>query len=193
MAWYHKLFGLESPEERQAKLDAHLKAAREAAYEEAKTRMREDQEPQASFTRKNGKLEVTSYNKAFVNSIRSDLAAIIPDGATDDEVIALYVGRENIEREEPKLTVLHSGIEDDGRIRVELDWNQAFIKHLAKHGITGETDEDAVSTYLQQVVQDAGRDLEPESPFDNPFEEIDEELSREYDEAARQLKHGTSF
>ena len=40
------------------------------------------------------------------------------------------------------------GFEDDGRIKVEFNWNSAFIKHLDTLGFTAETEEDTVQLFF---------------------------------------------
>lgn len=40
------------------------------------------------------------------------------------------------------------GFEDDGRIKVEFNWNSAFIKHLDELGFTAETEEDTVQLFF---------------------------------------------
>jgi len=61
------------------------------------------------------------------------------------------------------------GFEDDGRIKVEFNWNQAFIEHLDTLGFTAESEEDTVQlffytsqmrpTNIGQAVEDDEDDL----------------------------------
>ena len=103
----------------------------------------------------------------------------------------LFIDRENIEHEDPKLEVKHSGIMEDGQIKIELDWNSAFIRHLAENGITGETEEEAVRAYLELLTLGT---LSPElreftdEEIDNAFAEQDRELEAELEEAKERLK-----
>ncbi len=39
----------------------------------------------------------------------------------------------------------------DGRVKIECDWNSAFITQLAEQGITGETEEDYISQYIMLI------------------------------------------
>ena len=40
------------------------------------------------------------------------------------------------------------GFEDDGRIKVEFNWNDSFIKHLNSMGFQAETEEDTVQLFF---------------------------------------------
>lgn len=57
-----------------------------------------------------------------------------------------------IEEETPRIDIKGDGIGPDGQARLELDWNDAFIKHLKEHGYTGETEEDIVNMYLNSIM-----------------------------------------
>lgn len=151
-------------------------------------------EPWADLQYSNGKLTVVDYNAAFVTKLRTQFGDLINEDTTDDEVVKLYIDRENIEREEPRLEVLHMGIEDDGQLRIKLDWNKAFIDHLKKNGITGETEDEAIKEYLSRLTTQTA-DEEGELPdvlsrdqINEAFKDLDNELQKEYDEAAAQVK-----
>lgn len=40
------------------------------------------------------------------------------------------------------------GFESDGQIKVEFNWNQAFITHIKSLGFQGESDEDSVQLFF---------------------------------------------
>ena len=40
------------------------------------------------------------------------------------------------------------GFEKDGRIRVDFNWNDAFIKHIRELGFHAETEEDSVQLFF---------------------------------------------
>lgn len=40
---------------------------------------------------------------------------------------------------------------EDGRVKIECDWNTPFIRQLAENGVTGETEEDYISQYIVLV------------------------------------------
>ena len=121
--------------------------------EEAPVVTEPEPEPsQAEFSLVNGKLVIKKYNIAFVTELRQKLGDL-SDGKTDSEIVELYLSRENLEREEPKLDVQHFGMDEAGAVKMKLDWNRAFINHLRENGITGETEEEAVEMYLQLLHQ----------------------------------------
>jgi len=51
---------------------------------------------------------------------------------------------------------------DDGRVKVEMDWNKAFIQHLKQQGMTANSEEDMVSIYFSSLVREAGDELTEE-------------------------------
>ena len=151
-------------------------------------------DPWADLTFKDGKLTVKHYNDAFVSDLRVKLGDVVSDDMSDDQIVALYVDRENIEREEPRLEVVHFGIEEDGQLKIKLDWNKAFIDHLRKNGITGETEDEAIKEYLSRLTTETA-DAQGEIPdvisrdkINEAFATIDHEAQRELDEAAAQVK-----
>lgn len=148
----------------------------------------EDSTPKAEIIFVDGKLLVKSYNSAFVADLRSKHGDLFLN-KTDDEVVQLFAQRESIQFEEPKLEVVHSGITEDGRVQMKLDWNQAFIRHLQQNGITAETEEEAVETYLM-MIQKKVADQEHMINLDptEAFREMDEIRAVELEEAARQVE-----
>ena len=40
------------------------------------------------------------------------------------------------------------GFEDDGRIKVNMSWNKAFIEHIYKLGFQAETEDDSVQLFF---------------------------------------------
>ena len=72
-----------------------------------------------------------SFNAAFVKKARAELGTVADD-KDDLRVVRVYFDRQNIEHEEPRLDVLHTGIDEDGRVKMKLDWNKAFIRHLPR-------------------------------------------------------------
>ena len=55
----------------------------------------------------------------------------------------------------PNLSVIHSGIDEDGRIKLELDWNDAFIKELNNNGFVGDSEEETVEKYLASIARES--------------------------------------
>jgi hypothetical protein len=142
-----------------------------------------------------GKMIVKAYNDKFVDNLRVKMGDLC-DGLSNEDVIKLFSDRENIELEEPKLEVLHSGIDEDGRIKMELDWNTAFIRHLAENGIQAETEEEAVQMYLSLLTHQAADDIIPEmlskEDVDAAFHDLTVEAAAELEEAARQVEERAS-
>ncbi len=141
--------------------------ARQASVEEARLAaeiVQRDLLPWADINYVAGRMKVNAYNKRFVDDLRQKMGDLT-EGLSDDDVIKLFTDRENIELEEPKLDVVHSGIDEDGRIKMQLDWNPAFIRHLADNGIQAETEEEAIQMYLSLLTHQAAEDIIPEMLF----------------------------
>lgn len=146
--------------------------------------------PWADIKYVNGRMSVEDYNQAFTDDLRDKFSNIIDETHNDSDVVKLFIDRENIEHEEPKLDVKHSGIMEDGRIKMELDWNTAFIRHLAANGITGETEEEAIRIYLAMLSAENSDGILgfTEGEIDEAFHEQDLVLAAEFDEAKYQIE-----
>lgn len=151
-------------------------------------------EPWADLQFSDGKLVVVDYNQAFVQKLKASFGDLIDESTTDDQVVKLYVDRENIDREEPRLEVVHMGIEDDGQLRIKLDWNKSFIDHLRKNGIYADTEDEAIKLYLSRLTTETAdseggiEDVLSRDQINEAFRDIDNTVQREYDEAASQVK-----
>lgn len=146
--------------------------------------------PKASFEIVESKIAVKSYNKAFIDDLRKRFgeAAL---GKTDQQVIQLYLDRENLEREEPRLEVIHAGLEQDGRVKMTLDWNRAFINHLRENGITGESEDEAVQKYLSMLTSEVQAESAAAAVHDSilsEFDELDQQTAQELAEAEELVK-----
>jgi hypothetical protein len=177
--------------EQQAKAEADLKAKVEIERAELEKQALEidNAKPSANIIFEDRKMIVKSYNVAFVEYLRKTLGDLTVD-KTDDEVIKIFVERENEEYEEPRLDVVHSGITEDGRVQMKLDWNRSFIRHLKENGIDAETEEESINRYLSLITKQAAEDsglLDAMDPF-AAQREIDEMLAVELDEAAKQVE-----
>jgi hypothetical protein len=58
----------------------------------------------------------------------------------------------NFKKEPFVVIVSEGGMTEDG-YPFELDWNDLFIEDLAKHGIEGSSDEEAVQMWLQRIMR----------------------------------------
>lgn len=52
-------------------------------------------------------------------------------------------------------------MQEDGRVKVKMDWNKAFINELKSQGFKG-SEEDMMSTYFASLVREAGNELTEE-------------------------------
>jgi len=179
-----ELTRLKEKEELQ-KVEASKKMADEVAAKAAR-----DLTPWADIEYVGKKIKVNDYNKLFLDDLKVKLGNLV-DGLSEPDIIKLYVERENIELEEPRLDVKHAGISEDGRIKMELDWNTAFIRHLADNGIQAETEDEAIQLYLSmlthQMGDDVTNDMISRDDVDAAFHDLDAEAAAELEEAARQI------
>ena len=179
-----ELTRLKEKEELQ-KVEASKKMADEVAAKAAR-----DLTPWADIEYVGKKIKVNDYNKLFLDDLKVKLGNLV-DGLSEPDIIKLYVERENIELEEPRLDVKHAGISEDGRIKMELDWNTAFIRHLADNGIQAETEDEAIQLYLSmlthQLGDDVTNDMLSRDDVDAAFHDLDAEAAAELEEAARQI------
>lgn len=58
----------------------------------------------------------------------------------------------------------------DQGIRVELDWNDAFVAHLKSEGVTGADDDQVVQHWVTLLLRDMTTKLEEEAPEQSEFE-----------------------
>ena len=179
-----ELVRLKEKEELQ-KVEAAKKLADEVAVKAAR-----DLTPWADIEYVGKKVKVNDYNKLFLEDLKIKLGNLV-DGLSETDIIKLYVERENIELEEPRLDVKHAGISEDGRIKMELDWNTAFIRHLADNGISAETEDEAIQLYLSMLTHHLGDDVTNDmlsrDDVDVAFHDLDAEAAAELEEAARQI------
>jgi len=54
---------------------------------------------------------------------------------------------------EPWVYVRGESIDPEKGLRLDMDWNEAFVKHLRSQGVKGTKDEDVVSCWLTMVNQ----------------------------------------
>lgn len=165
-------------------------------------RLKALEEPKATETKlPDGTLEVTGWNHAYVRDLRTRLPSDLTESKTDSEVVQLWVDRYNHEHVEPKLEVLHSGIEADGRIKMKLEWNSAFIRQLQERGIAGDTEEKMVENYLAMMTRKVDADVfdeaegEPGAPsgarlpeeheIERELENMDPEMVRRMEKVIR--------
>lgn len=145
--------------------------------------------PQAKIAFVDGRMRVESYNSAFIDDLKVKMGELTI-GKSDDDIVQLFLDREAISIEEPRLDVQHFGITEEGHVQMKLDWNTAFIKHLKQNGIEGETEEMAVNKYLALITKNAAVEeglLDMMDPM-AAAAEMDEMLQVELQEAAKQVE-----
>lgn len=112
-------------------------------------------------------LQVVNYNAAFAASCREQLKDQLFGVKTDADVVDMWVGRYNHERQAPRLDVIHGDITADGRVNIKLEWNDAFIRMLQSAGIEGATEDELVRVYLSTVTANAAREIDEDLVVDN--------------------------
>lgn len=72
----------------------------------------------------------------------------------------LPVVEEDIEENTGTLTInAMTYDEEHERIRVEMDWDEAFVNYLKRHGYTGTTDEAIVQKYVASLYRNVMDDM----------------------------------
>ena len=116
--------------------------------------------PWADISYIDQQIHVKSYNPAFVEKLKRQMGDLTLD------------------------------IGEDGRIKMKLDWNPAFIRHLADNGIIAETEDEAIQQYLSLLTNKVAEDISPDSSredIDAAFRDLDQETQAELEEAARMV------
>jgi hypothetical protein len=63
-------------------------------------------------------------------------------------LLVKWLDRIDSRSETPRASFTINGFEDAGRIKVEFNWNDAFIKKVQSLGFQAETDEDVVQLFF---------------------------------------------
>ena len=66
----------------------------------------------------------------------------------------------------PHVQIIGTEVDPRKGIRIELDWNEAFITYLRKHGYTGANDEAVVQRWLGELYGQLITDINPEKKSD---------------------------
>lgn len=64
-----------------------------------------------------------------------------------------------VENTEPYVNLKGTDIDKDGRVKIELDWNDAFIAELRSSGYQGTEDEVVVQKWLVHLANDINSNL----------------------------------
>ncbi len=57
------------------------------------------------------------------------------------------------ESNEPYIEIISEGIDSVGRLKIEFDWNKAFIMDLRKNGFEGNSEEEIVQKWFQAITR----------------------------------------
>ena len=57
------------------------------------------------------------------------------------------------ESDEPYIEIVSEGIDPIGRLKMEFDWNEAFIIDLRKNGFDGDSEEEIIQKWFQAITQ----------------------------------------
>lgn len=71
--------------------------------------------------------------------------------------------KEKYESTEPWVEIRSAEFNENRGIRIELDWNDAFVNHLKESGIKGSNEEEIVQKWLAFLYQDLIEKLESKS------------------------------
>jgi hypothetical protein len=52
---------------------------------------------------------------------------------------------------DPYIEIISEGIDSVGRIKIEFDWNTAFILHLRNNGFEGTSEEEIIQKWFQAI------------------------------------------
>lgn len=58
------------------------------------------------------------------------------------------------ESDEPWVQILGTDPDDENGVKIELDWNQAFVDYLRDNGIKGTDEEEVVQRWLTLLLQE---------------------------------------
>lgn len=59
---------------------------------------------------------------------------------------------------------------NDGRFKIEMDWNDAFIEECKLQGISGTSEEQIIQKYLSLLAKNIDDQITDDSGADTPFE-----------------------
>lgn len=105
---------------------------------------------------------------------------------------------------EPWVHIISSKFDPSNGIKINLDWNDSFIRYLRKQGIKGENDEEVVKIWLAFLSQDIDKlmtaenylhsETAPSDRFDGDIDDLifEQEENDEKDDFARWEQHHTS-
>lgn len=76
----------------------------------------------------------------------------------------------------PWMEFTTDGVIKDGMVKLEFDWNTAFINELRKNGFTGMSEEEIVESYMSSFTKELH---DPEVPEPAPISSAHPKLSKD--------------
>lgn len=121
---------------------------------------------------------ILRWNKAATEAAAAELKVSIPDTAGEQRVL---IARQEervggLAGDKPFMQANHYGFDGDGAVKLELDWNRAFINHLREFGFEGDEDLDVVKSYLASLTSKP-----PQEQLIESFDEMRQWVDREGD------------
>lgn len=71
---------------------------------------------------------------------------------------------------EPWIDIRGYSQEVDGRLKIELDWNDAFIEQCKREGLSGSSDEQIIQKYLSLLTHNIDQQIQDQSGSETEFE-----------------------
>lgn len=103
------------------------------------------------------------------------LPAVFADGtqpeiAPEEPVQPLEVVPSELDDDnEPKFVIKSIGHDPEKGIRIETDWNEAFVRYLRAQGYTGTSDEQVIQRYIAMVAKQIADRVTPNAPESNEY------------------------
>ncbi len=109
---------------------------------------------------------VAAVRKQVMEELKSD-----EERARQDKIIAREEAKKALDEYVTKMKEssdpwvdIQGWVQTDQGIRVELDWNDAFVDHLKTEGVTGADDDQVVQRWVTLLLRDMTTKLEEENP-----------------------------
>lgn len=127
----------------------------------------EKTKPEKSKTEKVKNAKTENVRNAIVKAATTTKAPAIKKISAQQKITNLLKEVDSVLKtlDTPTLLLISNGIGDDKRIKMEMKWNNAFIKNVNKNGIAGATEEETAMLFL------VGCQLKPEE-FPGHDEEV---------------------
>lgn len=90
------------------------------------------------------------WNKAAADAAAAEFKVEVPaDKVKQQELMVRHETRAGgLSGDMPFMQANHYGFDQDGGVKLELDWNRSFINHLRDYGFEGDEDLDVIKSYM---------------------------------------------